>query len=155
MENLDLIDRKILGLLQNNARITMKEIAAATGISTTPAYERVKRMERQGIIKGYVTLLDKERINRQLTVFCQVTLKSHSKPDIVKFEKHIFQFSEIMECYHTAGSFDYLLKIMVADMDAYQKFIMEKLAETEAMAHFQSVFVMGDVKVETAFAMSE
>jgi Lrp/AsnC family transcriptional regulator, leucine-responsive regulatory protein len=155
MDTLDAIDKKILNLLQKEARTTIKEVAAVAGITPTPAYERIKRLERSGFIKGYVALLDKDLVGRNLTVFCQVSLKSHTTAMIEEFEAHVQKLPEVMECYHTAGNFDYLLKVMVQDMEAYQRFIVSKLSTTQVMSNIQSVFVMKDIKQELAFELQE
>ncbi|GAA4848213.1 Lrp/AsnC family transcriptional regulator [Algivirga pacifica] len=148
---MDEIDKKILTALQQDARTTHKELSAIAGISTTPVYERVKRLEREGVIKRYVALLDKKKVGKALTVISMVTLKSHKKDVIDKFHEHVLAMPEVMECYHMAGNYDYMLKVLVNDMEEYQKLLVEDLARTEAIANIQSMFVMGEVKQETAY----
>ena len=143
---LDTIDLQILDLLSKNGKLGNKEIAAAIGLSTTPTFERVKRLEKKGIIKGYVAILDKKKIGKGLKVFCQVSLKSHNAEIIDGFEKEIVHLSEISACYHIAGDFDYSLFIEVADMDEYQQFLKQKLANIPNIANVQTAFVMSTLK---------
>ncbi|MEN8138184.1 MAG: Lrp/AsnC family transcriptional regulator [Bacteroidota bacterium] len=143
---MDEIDKKILGALQKDARMTMKELANEVGISTTPVYERVKRLQRNGTL-SFKAVVDKKKVGYSMIVFCQVTLNSHEIDTINNFEKRINSLPEIVESYHTAGSFDYLLKVIVKDMNHYQSFLVEKLSSTKVMANIQSVFVMSEKKV--------
>jgi DNA-binding Lrp family transcriptional regulator len=143
---LDAIDLQILDLLSKNGKLGNKEIAAAIGLSTTPTFERVKRLEKKGIIKGYVAILDKKKIGKGLKVFCQVSLKSHNAEIIDGFEKEIVHLSEVSACYHIAGDFDYSLFIEVADMDEYQQFLKQKLANIPNIANVQTAFVMSTLK---------
>ena len=143
---LDTIDLQILDLLSKNGKLGNKEIAAAIGLSTTPTFERFKRLEKKGIIKGYVAILDKKKIGKGLKVFCQVSLKSHNAEIIDGFEKEIVHLSEISACYHIAGDFDYSLFIEVADMDEYQQFLKQKLANIPNIANVQTAFVMSTLK---------
>ncbi|NJN78212.1 MAG: Lrp/AsnC family transcriptional regulator [Saprospiraceae bacterium] len=140
----------ILTFLQQDSKLTNKEIAAQLNLTTTPIYERIKRMERDGVIEKYVALVNPDKVGLQLTAFCDVSLKEHSKEFIEKFEQEISAFSEVNECYHIAGTFDYLLKIFVTDMSAYQNFIINKLATLENIGKVQSSFVMTTVKKSTA-----
>lgn len=144
--NLDEKDFAILKLLQHNAKATVKEIAQQVHLSTTPVYERIKQMEDAGIIKQYATLVDNKKINKGLMVICYVSLKQHNKIAGAKFIKHINGLDEVVECYNISGEFDFLLKVLVENMDAYYNFHVNKLSKDENIAHVQSVFVMGVVK---------
>ncbi len=143
---LDAIDLQILDLLSKNGKLGNKEIAAVIGLSTTPTFERVKRLEKKGIIKGYVAILDKKKIGKGLKVFCQVSLKSHNAEIIDGFEAEIVHLLEVSACYHIAGDFDYSLFIEVADMDEYQQFLKQKLANIPNIANVQTAFVMSTLK---------
>ncbi len=143
---LDAIDLQILDLLTKNGKLGNKEIAAVIGLSTTPTFERIKRLERKGIIKGYTAILDKKKIGKGLQVFCQVSLKSHNAEIIDGFEAEIVHLSEVSACYHIAGDFDYSLFIEVADMDEYQHFLKQKLANIPNIANVQTAFVMSTLK---------
>lgn len=143
---LDDKDLAILRLLQANARMTVKEISREVHLSTTPTHERIKRMEVSGVIKQYVTLVDQSKVNKGLTVFCYVSLKEHSKKTGLKFIQLIRDFQEVTECYNISGEYDFMLKIIVENMDAYYDFHVNKLGQVENMGHLQSIFVMGTIK---------
>ena len=139
-------DLAILKLLQQNARITVKEISEKIHLSTTPVHERIKRMEESGIIKQYATLVDNAKVNRGLTVICYVSLKQHGKNAGVKFIITINGLNEVIECFSISGEFDFMLKVVCKDMNAYYDFHVNKLSEIENVGHLQSVFVMGTIK---------
>ncbi len=143
---LDAIDLEILELLSKNGKLGNKEIAAKIGLSTTPTFERIRRLERKGIIKGYVAVLDKSKIGKGLKVFCQVSLKSHNAEIIEGFEKEVVHLKEVSACYHIAGDFDYSLFIEVTDMEEYQVFLKQKLANIPNIANVQTAFVMSTLK---------
>ncbi|MBQ0735434.1 Lrp/AsnC family transcriptional regulator [Aquimarina celericrescens] len=143
---MDPIDRSILLLLQKDGKITIKEIAERLNLTTTPIFERVKKLERDGYIKSYKAILNRKKIGLQLMAFCNITLNLHQKDFIKKFEKDIQQFPEVVECYHVAGMFDYLIKIYTEDMEQYQDFLSNKLASLENISKVQSSFVMTEVK---------
>lgn len=147
---LDAIDRTILRLLQQNAYLTTKEIAAPLGLTTTPVHERIKRLEREGYIERYTAVVNRRKAGLPLLVFCDVALKEHNREYLLRFEQFVGQFDEVLECYHVTGQYDYTLKVVVADMDAYQRFIKEKLATLENIGRVQSHFVMTEVKSTTA-----
>ena len=143
---LDNKDLSILRLLQDNARISVKEIAEKIHLSTTPVHERIKRMEESGVIKQYATLLDYTKVKKGLMVICYVSLKQHSKSAGDKFIKIIHQLDEVIECYNISGEFDFMLKVVAEDMNAYYDFHVNKLSSIENMGNVQSVFVMGVIK---------
>lgn len=144
--SLDKLDLQILQLLQQNSRTTVKEISETIHLSTTPVHERIKRLEQSGIIKQYVTLLDRDKVDRGLMVICYVSLKAHSKTAGVQFIKTINALEEVIECYSISGEFDFMLKVACKDMNAYYDFHVNKLSQLENMGNVQSVFVMGVVK---------
>lgn len=143
---LDNKDIAILHLLQKNARITVKEISEKMHLSTTPVHERIKRMEANGVIKQYATLLDHSKVKKGLMVICYVSLKAHSKTAGVKFIDAMQVLNEVIECYSISGEFDFMLKVVCADMDDYYNFHVNKLSQIENMGKVQSVFVMGIIK---------
>jgi Lrp/AsnC family transcriptional regulator, leucine-responsive regulatory protein len=143
---LDNKDLAILKLLQQNARITVKEISEKIHLSTTPVHERIKRMEENGVIKQYVTLVDHAKVKKGLMVICYVSLKEHSKNAGNKFIKTIHELNEVIECFNISGEFDFMLKVVCEDMNAYYDFHVNKLSPIENMGHVQSVFVMGIIK---------
>lgn len=139
-------DLAILKLLQQNARITVKEISEKIHLSTTPVHERIKRMEESGIIKQYATLVDNAKVKKALMVICYVSLKQHGKNAGAKFIKVIKNLNEVIECFSISGEFDFMLKVVCEDMNAYYDFHVNKLSETENVGHVQSIFVMGIIK---------
>lgn len=143
---LDAKDLAILQLLQQNARMTVKEIAGRIHLSTTPVHERIKRLEVNGVIKQYATLLDHTKVNKSLIAICYVSLKEHNKTAGTRFVKAILQMPEVVECFTISGEFDFMLKVMCADMNTYHDFHVNKLSNIENMGHVQSIFVMGVIK---------
>ena len=143
---LDEKDRAILRLLQADAKITVREIAARVHLSTTPVHERIKRMEDTGVILQYATLVNHSKVRRGLMAICYVSLKEHNKKSGAKFIKTIHELPEVMECFIISGEFDFLLKVAVENMDAYYDFHVNKLGQVENIGHVQSTFVMGVVK---------
>ncbi len=144
---LDTVDLAILKLLQQNARATIKEISGKVHLSTTPVHERIKRMEESGVIKQYITLLDAAKIGKGLMVICYVSLRQHSKNAGDKFIKSILSMDEVLECLTISGEFDFMLKVVAANMDEYYNFHVNKLSSIENVGNVQSVFVMGVVKM--------
>ena len=143
---LDQKDISILKLLQENARATVKEISEKVHLSTTPVYERIKRMEEAGVIRQYATLVDHSKVKKGLIVICYVSLKQHNKTAGSKFIKAINEMNEVIECYIISGEFDFMLKVVAENMNTYYDFHVNKLSEIENIANVQSVFVMGVVK---------
>jgi Lrp/AsnC family transcriptional regulator, leucine-responsive regulatory protein len=150
MKTLDHIDYRILDLLQVDAKYTIKEIAAELGMTPTPVYERIRRMEEEGYIKRYVALVNKDKLDFHVVVFCQVSLKEHHRQVLNTFEQQVRSFPEIVECYHIAGTFDYLLKVIVRSMAEYQEFVVNRLASLEDLGQVQSSFVLSEVKHSTS-----
>lgn len=150
---MDAIDKKILQLLQEDSKRTIKEIAAEIGLSSTPVYDRIRKLEQAQVIKGYSVKLDRNKLGLPLLVFCNVNLNQHQHSYLVQFEKDIKQFEEVLECYHVAGIYDYLMKISVPDMEHYQMFVSYKLASLENIAKVQSSFVMTSIVEDGVFPM--
>ena len=146
MESLDHIDLQILRTLQDNARLTTKELAARVHLSTTPVFERLKRLEAQGYIKKYIAVLDAEKPNRGFLVFCRVKLRRLNKEIAEEFTGIIREIPEVTECYNISGSYDYLLKIHAPDMKYYQEFLLNVLGTIESLGSMESTFVMDEVK---------
>ncbi len=142
----DETDYQILRTLQKNAKLTTKELADAVHLTPTPVFERQKRLERNGYIKKYVAVLDPERLGKGLLVFVKVKLKQINREIGEDFQRRIQHIPEVIECYNTSGTYDYLLKIRVADMHEYQQLVLNKLGTIESLASLESIFVMGEVK---------
>jgi Lrp/AsnC family transcriptional regulator, leucine-responsive regulatory protein len=146
MPVLDKKDLEILKLLQQNARITIKEVSEKVHLSTTPVHERIRRMEEAGVIKQYATIVNGAMVKKGLMVICYVSLKQHSKNAGAKFIKTILEMNDVIECLTISGEFDFLLKVVTENMDTYYDFHVNKLSEIENVGNVQSVFVMGVVK---------
>lgn len=145
-KGLDAIDLDLLAILQANCKLTTKEIADKVNLSSTPVYERVRRLEREGYLKKYVAIVDAERVGKGLTVFCNVTLKEHTKEIGMQFVKEIDTLKEVVECYNISGDYDFLLKIMIRDMKHYQQFVINDLGSIKNIGSAHSTFVMGVIK---------
>ncbi|HMR90359.1 MAG TPA: Lrp/AsnC family transcriptional regulator [Saprospiraceae bacterium] len=147
----DQYDLAILREVQENAKITIKDLGERISLSPTPTFERLKKLEKDGIIKGYFARLDAKKLGLGLTVMCHVSLQHHQQELIEKFQSQIVCFDEVMDCYHIAGMYDYLLKVVVSDMDAYQLFVSKKLASLDNIGNVQSSFVMSELKSEIGY----
>jgi Lrp/AsnC family leucine-responsive transcriptional regulator len=145
--SLDEKDKAILRYIQSNAKATVREIAANVHLSTTPVHERIKRMEDEGVIIQYTTLLNHSRINKGLMAICYISLKEHNKKTGGKFIKTLSDMPEVIEFYIISGAFDFMLKIAVENMDDYYNFHVNKLGQVENIAQVQSTFIMGVIKV--------
>jgi DNA-binding Lrp family transcriptional regulator len=143
---LDEKDLAILRILQQNARATVREIAAQVKLSTTPVHERIRRLEAQGVIRQYATLLNPNLVNKGLMVICYVSLRQHNKSAGTRFIKSIMEMPEIIACYNISGEFDFMLKVVAESMDDYYHFHVNKLSQAENIGQLQSVFVMGVIK---------
>jgi len=143
---LDSTDLQILRALQENARLTTKELAARVNLSTTPVFERMKRLEKEGFIKKYVAVLDAEKLGRGFTVYCSVKLKQMTQSVARDFISVIRDIPQVAECYNISGEYDYLLKIQAPDMKYYNEFIINVLGNIDAIGSILSSFVMNEIK---------
>ena len=143
---LDATDIKILSCLQDNSRLTTKELAAKVHLSTTPVFERQKRLEREGYIKKYIAVLDPEKLNLGFVVFCCVRLRMMTGDTAHSCEEAVLNMKEVAECYNISGEFDYLLKVYCPDMRSYKSFLMDVLGSTDTVGSIQSMFVMSPIK---------
>lgn len=151
MENLDEIDRTILKHLQENAKITTKELASILNLTISPVYERIKRLESLNYIKQYVAILNKNLLQQPITTLCQVSMRYHNEAFIEKFEREIQNLDEVQECYHMAGQVDFLLKINVGSLDEYHDFVKYKLSKIDNIGTSNSTFVLKEIKHTHAF----
>ena len=145
-EELDKTDLMILRALQQNARLTTKELAAQVHLSTTPVFERQKRLERMGYIRKYVAVLDADKLNRGFIVFCNVKLRRMNRDIAQDFADRIRDTEQVSECYNISGNFDFMHKIHAPDMKAYQEFILNTLGAIESVGSIESTFVMSEIK---------
>lgn len=154
MQELDNTDRAILRHLQRDATLKTRELAVMINLSYTPVYERVRRLEKEGIIKKYVALVDREKVGKKLMVICNIALKEHSRAMGERFVEAVMGYDEVLECLNISGEYDFMLKIVVNDMPEYQKFLMQKLGSLEnIIGSTQSQFVMGEIKSTTELAV--
>ncbi len=148
LEKLDKVDLEILKILQKDARLTIKELAEKVNLSSTPVFERVKRLEREGYIKGYMAILSAEKLNQGFVVFCNVKMTQLNSEIAEKFTRVIHSIAQIRECYNISGGNDYLLKIHVANMDSYKDLVLNVLGKIDYLASLESIFVMDEIKQE-------
>ena len=155
MENLDQIDIKLLKLLQENSRLTTKELAQEVGLSISPVYERVKKLETEGYIDRYVALLAPEKLNLGLVSYVGVKLTKQSHETSASFIDVIQKIPEVTECYSVAGRYDFLLKVYAPDMKYYRSFVLEVLGDMDCVGNIGSTFVMAEVKLTTALPLTQ
>ena len=146
MDTLDTVDIQILRTLQENARLTTKELAARVHLSTTPVFERLKRLESNGYIKKYIAVLDAEKLNQGFVVFCNVKMHRMSHDIAEQFSQMVKGIPEVTECYNVSGSFDYLLKVHAANTKYYREFVLNVLGSIEGLGSIESTFVMDTIK---------
>lgn len=150
MISLDSTDRALLSLLQQDCKQTTKQLALQLNLSVTAVYERVKKLEKQGIIKQYVALLDNEKLQQNFVAFCHVKLIQHSREFVMKFEKEVANLEEVVECYHISGDYDYLLKVVVSNMQDFRNFMVSKLTTIQHIGSTHSMFMINQVKHTTS-----
>ena len=150
---LDAIDKKILELVQNDSKKTTKELSIKLNLSVTAVYERVRKLEREGIIEKYVAIVNKSKVEKGFLVFCHLKLIQHSRDYIQIFEKEVAQLSEVVECYHVSGDYDYILKIVVKDMEAYRQFLINKLTSLSHIGSTHSTFMIDEIKNTTQIVL--
>ena len=148
---LDNIDIAILEALQEDSKINIKSLSAELNMSKTPIYERIKRMERDGIIDKYVAMVNQKKLPASMVVFCTVLLESQKLEEIKKFNAAIYKIPEVVECYLMGGSNDFLLKVIVKDLNAYHLFSSGKLAALSNVREIKSSFVLNEVKRSTVY----
>lgn len=146
LEKLDKVDLQILRILQENARLTTKELASQVSLSSTPVFERLKRLESGGYIKKYIAVLDADKLNQGFIVFWNVKLRRMNRDIAVEFTRIVQNIPEVTECYNISGSYDYLLKIHAPNMKYYQEFILNVLGTVDSLGSIESMFVMDEVK---------
>jgi len=150
---MDAIDKKLLGLLQEDTKKTTKELSMILNLSVTAVYERIKKLEREGVIRNYVALLNRNKIEKAFVVFCHIKLIQHTKDVIHTFENEVIRLDEVSECIHVSGDYDYILKVSVKDMDEYREFMVTKLTGLQHIGSTHSSFMIGEVKNTTAFVL--
>ena len=152
---LDKIDLRILAALQADARLRNVELADQVGLSASPCLRRVKRLQDSGVIRGYATLVDPEAVGLPVSVFIQVTLERQTEAALEVFERHMAEWPEVMECYLMTGDSDYLLRVVAADLSAYQEFLMQKLTRVDGVASIKSSFALRRIAYRTALPVGD
>lgn len=152
MIKFDATDRELLRLLQTDSKRTTKAYANDLNLSTTAVYERIKRLEKSGVITKYVALVDRQKINKPFMVLCHIKLVQHIKAFVLQFEREVLKLEEVAECHHISGDYDYILKIYVRDMQAYRDFMVSKLTAINNIGSTQSSFVINEVKYNTCIS---
>ncbi|RTY73510.1 Lrp/AsnC family transcriptional regulator [Flavobacterium sp. GSP27] len=146
---LDSTDKKLLFLLQNDSKKTTKELSLKLNLSVTAVYERIKKLEREGVIDKYVALINRSKAEKGFVVFCHLKLIQHTKEFLTKFESEVVKLKEVLECHHVSGDYDYILKIVVKDMEAYREFLVTKLTTLQHIGSTHSTFMISEVKSTT------
>ena len=155
MENLDAIDIKLLKLLQENSRLTTKELAMEVGLSISPVYERVKRLENDGYIERYVALLNPEKLNLGFIAYVAVKLSKQNNEGAAEFVNVVQNITEVTECYSVAGRYDFLMKVYAPDMNYYRAFVLDVLGGIQSLGNVESTFVMAEVKQTTSLPLRQ
>ncbi len=152
---LDNTDKQIIEILQENGRISNSELAKQIGLTTTPTLERVKRLEREGVIKGYTAWIDRKAIQKGLTVFCSIKLTAHQLGEMEEFSRHIAEIPEILACYNTTGEFDYLLYVIVKDTIEYEQLLRKKLSRIPGIERIYTSIVLSTLKEQSKIVVTE
>ncbi len=152
-KRLDAIDRRILEHLQDNARISNVDLAARVGISASPCWRRVRELEASGVIANYATLVDAASVGLTVSVFVNVSLEKQVERELDVFQNAIRDRPEVMECYLMTGEADFLLRVVVPDLMAYERFLMDHLTRVPGIASIKSSFALKQVKYRTALPL--
>ena len=150
---LDSTDKKLLELLQSDSKQTTKELSLKLHLSVTAVYERIKKLEREQIIEKYVVLVNRNKIQKGFVVFCHIKLLQHTKDFLTTFESEVVQLTEVLECFHVSGDYDYILKVCVENMEAYREFMVTKLTTLQHIGSTHSTFMISEVKNTTAYVL--
>ncbi|TPE51390.1 Lrp/AsnC family transcriptional regulator [Amaricoccus solimangrovi] len=152
---MDQIDRRILAALQTDARLTVEKIGAMVGLSASPCARRIRRLEAKGVIRGYVAVLDQVKAGLPVSVFASVKLERQREEDLDRFAAAVARWPEIVDCYLMTGPRDYLLRIVVRDLEAYEDFLKRRLTRLDGVASIESSFALAQVKQSTCLPLSE
>ncbi len=153
MIKLDDFDKKILNLLQKDARMTIKEISSRLNLSTTPVFERIKKLEKSGIIDRYVAVLNPQKLGKKLTAFANISITDPSKKAVDAFVKKVIQFPEVMECHYVTGTSDFMIKVLVTDIEKYNLFVLEKLTGIPNIGNIETFFSLEERKRKSIISL--
>lgn len=151
---MDNFDRQILSILQRDATIALKDLAEAVNLTSTPCWKRVKKLEELGYIRSRVALLDADKVGLGLSVFVQIKTQRHESSWLEKFAATVSQFDEVMEFYRMSGEWDYMLRVVVSDIAAYDRFYKKLISSTEGLVDISSNFAMEQIKYTTALPLT-
>lgn len=152
-DQLDAKDQLILEILQKDSTISVKDIGEKIGLSFTPTYERIKNLERNGVIKKYVALVDRFKIGVEIVVYCNITLKEQSKEALDEFEQMIIAIPQVLDVISLSGNYDYMLKIVAHDIRSYNEFVVNVISNIPNIGQYHSSIVMNECKKETAYPL--
>ena len=147
---LDQKDKDILNLLQKDARLSHRQLAAMVNLSLSPVHVRVRRLEELNYIKRFTVILNYKKLGKTLIGYVQVKLADHSEESLTNFLAEAVKLNEVMECYHMSGAYDFLMRVVVGNMDEYSNILLKKLSKLPGTPHFESFFVMCEGKCQTA-----
>ena len=150
---LDNTDLQILNLLQQDGRMTIKELSTRLNLSTTPIFERIKKLEKSGIIDRYVAVLNPEKLGKKLTAFAHISIKDHSKEMVESFVEQVVSYPEVLECHYVTGAADFLIKVLVEDIEKYNHFVLEKLSSVKNIGKIESLFSLSARKKTTEVSL--
>ncbi len=150
---LDQTDKKLLELLQQDCKQTNKALSLKLNLSVTAVYERIKKLENNGFVKDYVAIINKKSVDKGFVAFCHIKLVQHSQDYVMRFEREVTNLDEVLECYHISGDYDYLLKVLVEDMEAFREFMVKKLTKIDHIGSTHSMFMINEVKHTTAISL--
>ncbi len=155
MNRIDDVNKRILDLLQENSSITNAELAERLNLSPTTVFDRVKKMEKKGIISKKVVLLNPAKVGKETIAFISISMSGHSAKSIKSFRTSIGNLPEVLECYHISGADDFILKVIVENMQCYEEFLLHKLIALENIGKIRTSFVMSTVKYQTKIPLTE
>lgn len=151
---LDAIDRKILRVLQTDGKISVADLAQKVGLSPSPCSRRIGLLEKAGIIKGYAAIVDQKKVGLPISAFASIKLERQREEDLDRFEEIVARWPEVLDCYLMTGQRDYLMRIVAADLEAYERFIKDKLTRLENIASIETSFALGQVKRSEVLPLS-
>jgi Lrp/AsnC family transcriptional regulator, leucine-responsive regulatory protein len=148
---IDKIDEKLLALLENDASLTIKQLASHLHLSATPVHERIKKLKKAGIIESIKAQINRHKVGLGMMIICEVSMDSHTQESIDRFEKEVGKLNEVIECLHVSGQHDYILKVVLPDMNSYREFLMQKLSKIPAVGNVNSSFVLHELERKQYF----
>ena len=153
MKPLDEIDRKILAVLQTDSRLSVQDLAERVGLSPSPCHRRVKLLEENGVITRYIAMVDQRAVGLPVSVFISIKLERQKEEDLDRFARSIAGWREVLECYLMTGHQDFLLRVVVSDLDAYEQFLKRKLTRLDGVSSIESSFALSQIKYSSALPL--